>query len=60
MIRPTLIDLNAIELNYFLFMISLDKCQGSCNAVDDLSTKISVPSETNDVNLKVFNMIKRI
>ena len=60
MIRPTLIDLNAIELNYFPFMISLDKCQGSCNAVDDLSTKISVPSETNDVNLKVFNMIKRI
>ena len=58
MIRPTLIDLNAIELNYFPFMISLDKCQGSCNAVDDLSTKISVPSETNDVNLKVFNMIK--
>ena len=60
MIRPTLIDLNAIELNYFPFMISLDKCKGSWNAVDDLSTKISVPSETNDVNVKVFNMIKRI
>ena len=60
MIRPTLIDLNAIELNYFPFMISLDKCKGSCNAVDDLSTKISVPSETNDVNVKVFNMINRI
>ena len=60
MIRPTLIDLNAIELNYFQFMISLDKCKGSCNAVDDLSTKISVRSETNDVNVKVFNMIKRI
>ena len=39
MIRPTLIDLNAIELNYFPFMISLDKCKGSCNAVDDLLQK---------------------
>ena len=37
---PTLIDLNPAELNYYPFMISLDKCSGSCNAVDDLSTTI--------------------
>ena len=41
-------------------MISLDKCNGSCNAVNDLSTKIRVPSKTKDVNMKVFNMITRI
>ena len=50
MIRPTLIDLNPIELIYYPFMISLDKCNGSCNVADGLSTKICVPSETNDVN----------
>ena len=33
MIRPTLIDLNPIELNYYPFMISLDKYSGSCNFV---------------------------
>ena len=38
-------------------MISLDKCNGSCNTVDDLSTKACVPSKTKDVNVKVFNMI---
>ena len=27
MIRPTLIDLNPVELNYYPFMISLDKCR---------------------------------
>lgn len=37
MTRPTLIFLNPLELNHYLFMISLDKCIGSCNAVDDLS-----------------------
>ena len=37
---PTLIDLNPAELNYYPFMISLDKCSGSFNAVDDLSTTI--------------------
>ena len=41
-------------------MVSLDKCNGSCNAIDGLSTKICVPSETKDVNVKVFRMITRI
>ena len=43
-------------------MIGLDKCNESnesCNAVNDLSSKICVPSETKDVNVKVFNVIKK-
>ena len=40
MTRPTLIDLNFIELNHYPFIVSLDKFRGSCNAIDDLSTKI--------------------
>ena len=35
-------------------MISLDNCNGSCNAVYDFSTKICVPSETKGVHVKVF------
>ena len=35
MVRPTLIDLNPIELNYYPFIISLDKCNRNCNAVDE-------------------------
>ena len=65
MIRPFLIDLNPVELKLSIhgkyldypFMISLDKCNGSCNTVDDLSTKACVPSKTKDVNVKVSNMI---
>ena len=49
----------AVELNYYPFMFSLDKCSGSCNAADDLSTKICVPSKAKD-NVQVFNMIARI
>ena len=55
-----LINLNAVELNYYPFIISLDKYNGCCNAVDDLSTKICVPSETKDVNVEVFNTITKI
>ena len=34
MIRPFLIDLNLVKLKYHPFMISLDKCSGSCNAAN--------------------------
>ena len=34
--RLTLIDLNPIELKYYLFMISLNKCNANCSAADKL------------------------
>ena len=54
MIRPTLIDLNPVELKYYPFMISLDNFSGSCNA---LFPKICVPKETKHINVNAFNMI---
>ena len=39
MARASLIDLNPIDLICYSFMISIDESNGSCNAVDDLSTK---------------------
>ena len=57
---PTLIELNPNGLNNYPFMTSPDKCNRSCMAVYDLSTKERVPSKTKDVNGKVFNIITRI
>ena len=54
MVRPTLINLNPVEVKYYLFMISLNKCTGSCNV---LSSKRCVPKETKDINVKAFNVI---
>ena len=54
MIRPTVIDLNPAELKCYTFMISLDKCSGSCNV---LSQKICVPKGTKEIYVKAFNMI---
>ena len=59
MIRPTLLVLNPAEHNYYSFMNSLDKYNGSCNVVDDLCTNMYVPSETKYINVKVFNIIPR-
>ena len=60
MTRPTLIDVNPIEFNYYSFMISLDKCNLSCNFVYGLSMKVCAPSQIKDVNVKVFNAITRM
>ena len=54
MVKPTLIDKNPVDLKYYPFMISLNKCTGSCNV---LSPKICVSKETKDINVKAFNII---
>ena len=60
MFWSTVIDLNLVQLNYYPFIISLDKFSRSCNVVDDLSAKICVPSEKKYVHVKAVNMITRI
>ena len=60
MVKSTLIDLNHDEIHYYLFIISMNRCNGSCNTVDDPLGGISPPDKMEDVNLKVFNMIKGI
>ena len=57
MVRPAFIGLNRVEFNLYPFMASLDKCSRSCNAADDLCTKLCIPSETKDINIKVFKMV---
>ena len=54
MARPTLNNLNPVELKHYPFIISLNKCSGSCNV---LFPRICVPKETKYINVKAFNMI---
>ena len=57
--KPTFTDLNPVQLNYYPFMISLDKQNKSCNALDDLYKIIYVSSKTKQVNIKVLNLVTR-
>ena len=54
MVRPSLIDLNHVELEYYLFMISIGKYSRSCNS---WSAKICILKETKDVKVKAFDII---
>ena len=56
MFGSTLIDMNPVKLKHYPFMISLNKCTGSCNV---LSPKICVPKETKYINVNAFNIITK-
>ena len=64
MARPTLIDLNPDEKNpglyHYPFTFRLDRCDVSCNTIDDPSSKTYVPNKTEEANLNVFNMVAGI
>ena len=48
------------EFLYYSFGISLDKCIRGCNTLNDLSNRLCVLNKTEDLNLKVFDMITGI
>ena len=60
-IPPTHINLRpneySQEFHYYLFLVKLDRCTGSCNTINDLPNKVCVPNKTEDLNLSVLNMI---
>ena len=41
-------------------MVSLDRCEGTCNTLDYPSDRLCVPKKAEDVNLNVFKMITRM
>ena len=53
MARPTLIDLHpdeySQELCYCPVMVNLNRCNGSCNTLDDPFDRICIPDKTKDV-----------
>ena len=64
MIQSTLINLHpneySQELRYYSFAVSLNRCVGSCSTLADLSSKLCVLSEAEDLNRHVFNMLTGI
>ena len=49
MVRPTLIDMNPVELKYYPFTISSNKCTGSCNVLSKYVFQNKQKAYTTDV-----------
>ena len=39
------------------FTVSVNKCGGSCNTVDDVYDRVCVSNKVKNMNVKVFNLI---
>ena len=48
------------QFHYYPFVVTLVRCVGSCNTLNDSSNNVCVPNKTEDLNLSVFNMITGI
>ena len=47
-VKPTLTELDFDELHYYPFIISLGRCDGSCNTVENPFGRICRSNETED------------
>ena len=57
MVKLTLIYWRSGELNYDV--VSVNKCDESCNTIEDPIGKICFPNKVKDVNLKKCNIFER-
>ena len=58
-IKTEIIDINNNELLFYPDSTKVNKCKGSCNTINDPYTKICVPDNIKNTNVKVFNLMSR-
>ena len=58
-VRSEIINISTNEPVFYPYSIKIDKCKGSCNTINDPYTKIYVPDNIKNTNVKVFNLESR-
>ena len=60
--RPKILDVNegVAEALFYPYNVLVNKCSGSCNALDDPMAKRCVPNIIKRVNMKVYNFLMRL
>ena len=58
-IRPEIISLNTKEPLFYPYSIKINKCKCSCNTINDPYSKICVPDNIKNTNVKVLNLMSR-
>ena len=58
--RPKMIDANSNEPVFYPYSIKVNKCNGSCNNVNNPYAKLCIPDVIKKINVKVFNLMSRI
>ena len=58
-IRSEMINVNTNEPVFYLYSITINKCKGSCNTINDPYAKLCVPDTFKNINVKVFSLMSR-
>ena len=58
-VRPEIININSNEPSFYPYSVKISKCSGSCNNINDPYAKLFVPYVSQNMNIKVFNLISR-
>ena len=59
-IRPEIINLNTNEPLFYPYSIKINRCNSSCNTINDPYVIICVLDQIKNTNVKVFNLMSRI
>ena len=57
--RSQLVNVNSNNPIFYPFSIKISQFSGNCNNINDSYSKICVPHDVTNVNIKVFNLMSR-
>ena len=52
-------NVNTNELMFYPYSITINKCKGSCDTINDPYAKLCVPDTIKNINVKIFNLTSR-
>ena len=55
--RTKLVNINNDEPVFYPFSIKVNKCNGSCNNINNPYAKLCVPDVVKNINVKLFNLM---
>ena len=58
--RPTPVDINSNKILFHLFIVSVNKCDGSCSTIDDWFGRVCVPNKAKNMNIRVLNLMSGV
>ena len=58
--RATLLNINSNETLSYPFTVSVNKCGGSCNTIDDPHARVWVPNKVKNRDVKLFDLMSEI
>ena len=58
-IRPEIINVNTNEPMFYPYIITINKCKGSFNTVNNPYAKSYISDTIKNINVKVFNLMSR-